>query len=39
MYMTLRNSDRTDVRKYKITVNALPKPTKAVMEMLCPARE
>lgn len=37
--MTMKNSDRTDVRRYKIIVNALPKPTKAVMEMQCSAKE
>ena len=24
--MTLKNQDKTDVRRYKITINALPKP-------------
>lgn len=37
--MTLKNSDKTDVRKYKILVNALPKPIKAQIEMNCSARE
>jgi hypothetical protein len=27
--MTLRSSDKTDVRRYKLMVTALPKPTKA----------
>jgi hypothetical protein len=39
VYMTLKNADKTDVRKYRILINALPKPVKAVMEMVCPARE
>lgn len=39
VYMTLKNTDKTDVRKYKIMVNALPKPVKAAIEMVCPARE
>lgn len=37
--MTMKNFDRTDVRRYKIIVNALPKPTKAIMEMQCSAKE
>ena len=37
--LTMRNSDRTDVRRYRVTVNALPKPIKAVIEIACPARE
>jgi hypothetical protein len=37
--MTLKNNDKTDVRRYKILVNALPKPVKAVIEFICPARE
>jgi hypothetical protein len=37
--LTLRNLEKTDVRRYKIIVNALPKPTKAVIEMSCPAKE
>lgn len=37
--LTMKNADKTDVRRYKILVNALPKPTKAILEMVCPARE
>ncbi|CAD8092149.1 unnamed protein product [Paramecium primaurelia] len=37
--MTLRSNDKTDVRRYKFLVTALPKPTKAQMEMKCPSRE
>lgn len=39
VYMTLRNLDKTDVRKYRVVINCLPKPIKAQMEMMCPARE
>ena len=39
IFMTLKNADRTDVRKYRMIVNVLPKPVKAIMEMQCPARE
>lgn len=39
IFMTLKNADKTDVRKYRMIVNALPKPVKATMEMQCPARE
>jgi hypothetical protein len=39
VYMTFKNFDKTDVRKYKIMVNALPKPVKAQIEMNSPARE
>jgi hypothetical protein len=35
----MKNADKTDVRRYKITVTSLPKPVKADIEMSCPARE
>ncbi len=37
--MTLRSADKTDVRRCKLLVTALPKQTKAQMEMKCPSRE
>jgi len=37
--LVLRNANRTDVRRYKLQVTALPKPVKATLEMTAPAKE
>ena len=37
--ITLKNLDKTDVRRYKLLVNPLPKPVKAALEFKVPARE
>jgi hypothetical protein len=38
-YFTLINQERTDVRRIRVTVTAIPKPVRATIEMTCPARE
>ncbi|EGR31281.1 hypothetical protein IMG5_114390, partial [Ichthyophthirius multifiliis] len=38
-YITIKNIQKTDVRKFKLVTTALPKPVKALLEMTAPARE
>lgn len=37
--IVLRNANRTDVRRYRLMITALPKPVKATLEMTAPAKE
>ncbi|KAM3143753.1 Encoded by [Paramecium bursaria] len=37
--ITLKSQDKTDVRRIKLLITSLPKPTKASLEVKCPARE
>lgn len=37
--VTLKNNNLTDVRRYRLTLTSFPRPVKATMEMIAPAKE
>lgn len=38
MTVTLKNQQKTDIRRFKVEVTAFPKPIKAILEFRVPAR-